>query len=335
MKLRVGLVGLGDQWENRHRPALRALADRFEVRAVCGEVGLLASQAAAEFQATPVDGFRALADRKDVDAVLMLAPQWFGPLPILAACDYGKAVYCVNAVDIPSEKAEVIRTRIQQAGIAFMLEFPRRHAPATLRLKELIATKLGAPRILFCHQRLSRISLQANGGSRQRDFVLKNLVEMVDLCTYIIGRDPTSTVGMVHAPPREDGPNDYEMMSLDYSKGGAVGSGPSAQLSCGRYITDQWPEAVTFRPPAALQVCCENGIAFLDLPASLVWFDEAGRHMESLHSERPVGEQLLSQFYREVTSLVRDISSLEDSYRALRIVLSARKSTTEGRRIEL
>ena len=34
-----------------------------------------------------------------------------------------------------------------------MAEFPRRHAPATLRLKELIATRLGQPRLLFCHQR--------------------------------------------------------------------------------------------------------------------------------------------------------------------------------------
>ena len=155
MKLRVGLVGLGDQWDIRHRPALRALADRFDVRAVCGEIGLLASQAAREFGAVSVDGFRALAARDDVDAVLMLAPQWFGPLPILAACDYGKAVYCASALDVQTDQARAIRARIEEAGIAFMLEVPRRHAPATLRLKELIATQLGAPRMLFCHERVA------------------------------------------------------------------------------------------------------------------------------------------------------------------------------------
>jgi len=46
----------------------------------------------------------------------------------------------------------------------------------------------------------------------------------------------------------------------------------------------------------------------VDLPATLVWFDEAGRHQESLDSERPVGEQLLTHFYRAVTSLVRRTS---------------------------
>ena len=58
MKLRVGLVGLGDVWESRHRPALRAMSDRFEVRAVCAEVALRAEMAAREFGAVSVDGFR-------------------------------------------------------------------------------------------------------------------------------------------------------------------------------------------------------------------------------------------------------------------------------------
>ena len=38
-------------------------------------------------------------------------------------------------------------------------------------------------------------------------------------------------------------------------------------------------EAISFRPPAELQVVCERGVAFLDLPSTLIWFDCAGRHM--------------------------------------------------------
>src|SRR5258705_997577 len=100
MKLRVGIVGLGQAWETRHRPALRALSDRFEVRAVCCEVAHLAEKVAHEFSAQEVDGFRALASREDVDVVLILAPEWYGPLPVFAACDNGKSVYCGAALDI-------------------------------------------------------------------------------------------------------------------------------------------------------------------------------------------------------------------------------------------
>jgi hypothetical protein len=91
MKLRVGIVGLGDQWEGRHLPALRMLADRFEVRGVCEQVSHRAERAAKELATAAVDGFRSLAARDDIDAILYLADQWFGATPILAACDHGGA----------------------------------------------------------------------------------------------------------------------------------------------------------------------------------------------------------------------------------------------------
>ena len=52
-------------------------------------------------------------------------------------------------------------------------------------------------------------------------------------------------------------------------------------------------------------------------------------------SERPIGERLLMQFYRAVTSLVRKTNDLEDAYRALSVVLAARESFDAGRRVEL
>lgn len=337
MRLRVGLVGLGRAWENRHRPALRALADRFEVRAVCEQVALRAHHVAHEFHAVQVDGFRALVERPDVDAILMLSPQWYGPLPILAACDAGKAIYCAAAMDIEPDQARRIRDRVEQSGIAFMAEFPRRQSPATLRLKELIATQLGPVQLMFCHQRL--LVHESNNGhplaQGMSSPMIRGLMELVDWCRYVAGCEPTSVVGVVHKKEGSLKHADYGMMSLDFSPKGEVGVGAVAQISCGRYMPAEWKEAITYRPPAGLQVCCENGIAFVDLPATLTWFDSAGRHQESLEFERPVGEQLLCQFHRAVTSLVRRRDDLEDAYRALQTVLAARTSCLEGRRVEI
>ena len=125
------------------------------------------------------------------------------------------------------------------------------------------------------------------------------------------------------------------MMSLDFSPGGQPGVGPTAQISVGRYIPAGWEEAITYRPLAALQVSCAKGIAFVDLPTTLVWFDEVGRHQESFDSERPVGEQLLTHFHRSVTSLIRRTCDLEDAYLALRVVQAARQSHEEGRRTDV
>jgi len=336
MRLRVGLVGLGDAWQQRHAPALRALADRFEVRAVCEQVGHRAEQAAAEFSAAAVDGYRALATREDVDAVLILSPQWYGALPILAACEAGKAVYCAAGLDLTADDARLIRERVEQTGVAFVAEFPRRHAPATVRLKELIATRLGAPRLLFCHQRSATEGRHDHPpGPAPQPTSIRSLIELVDWCRYVVGREATWVTGLMHSSGCPSGEEDYQMMSLDFTESGRPGTGPVAQISCGRYIPSGWQEAITYRPLAALQVSCQNGIAFVDLPATLVWFDEAGRHQESLESERPVGEQLLAQFHLAVTGGGRKTCDLDDAYRALCIVQQARRSHLKGRRIRL
>jgi predicted dehydrogenase len=338
MKLRVGLVGLGDTWHTRHAPALRAMADRFEVRAICDQVGHRAEQAAEEFHAAAIDGYRVLTMREDIDAVMVLSPQWYGALPILAACDAGKAIYCAAGLDLNAAEAQTIKQRVEEAGVAFVAEFPRRQAPATIRLKELIATRLGMPHLLFCHQR-SVVDPTVNtlSGRNQPHTAVRYLLEQVDWCRYVVGADATCVTGIIHhwgggADPDAE---DYQMMTLDFSPSDTPGTGPIAQISCGRYVPSGWQEAITYRPLAALQVSCERGIAFVDLPTTLVWFDEAGRHQESLDAERPIGEQLLTHFHHSITSLVRKTCDLEDTYKAITIVQACRRSHGEGRRIEL
>ncbi len=128
---------------------------------------------------------------------------------------------------------------------------------------------------------------------------------------------------------------DYQMMSVDFSTDEEPGTGAVAQISCGRYFPAAWQEAISYRPLAALQVSCAHGVAFVDLPSTLIWFDEAGRHQESLDSERPIGEQLLTQFFRSVTSLVRKTSDLDDACCALWVVEQAQRSYREGRRVDV
>jgi predicted dehydrogenase len=316
MRLRVGLIGLGRNWETRHRLALRALSDRFEVKAVCEQVAHRAETAAREFGAEAVDGFRALCLRADIDAILMLGAQWYGPLPIYAACEAGKDVYWAGALELNAEEIKQVRQCVEQAGVAFVAELP-----------------LGAPRLLFCHNRFPAQPASTNhAGATAHCDATRDLVELVDWCRYVVGTDPQSVLGLHHAAPAGPVP-DYEMMSLDFSPDRKLGAGAVAQISASRYLAVTWPEAITFRPPAALQVACEKGVAFIDLPSTLIWFDSAGRHMESLETERPVDEQLLVRFHRAVTSLVQNVASLNDAFLALSVVQAARQSHATGERM--
>jgi len=337
MKVKIGLVGLGENWETRHRPALLALSDRFDVRAVCCEVAQKANQVAKDFNALPMDGFRAMIERPDIEAVLSLGPDWVGHLPMLAACEAGKAVYSAEALEISPDQAAEVKERVDRSGVAFMAEFARRHAAATVRLKELIATRLGPPQLIFCHQRMNRAALAKNSpNGRHRNWRRTEIMELVDWVCYLCGRSPTSVASVVDPNSPDMETTEYQVVSLEFAAQAAKKLPPVlAQISLGSYIPAQWQDAIAFRRPASIQVRCANGIAFLDLPSSLTWFDDSGQHSESLDYERPLGEQLLTQFYRAIVSLIRVSSDLNDAYRAMKIMDACRASIVAGRKILL
>ncbi len=332
MKLRVGVVGVGPTWESRHLPALRALSDRLQVCAVCDPVQHRAEHAARQFDASVHDGFRVLTGRDDIDAILMLSDDFYGSTPIYAACDLGKAVYCAAMMDLTDAGATALRQRVHEAGIAFMAEFPCRLSPATLRLKELIATKLGAPQLLFCNRRRISPHDPNHNGLGTRD-----LVELVDWCRYVVATEPTSVLATAHhsMTNAEQGHagQDYFSVSLDFSTAGKTHSGPLAMIGCGDYVSESLRESLAYRRPADLKVVCEQGIAFVDLPHTVAWFDEAGQHLETLEHERPVGELLLLHFHRAVESLILKSSNLEDAHRAILIANQAKISCQRGERV--
>jgi len=317
-----------------------------------------ASAVAKEFDADAVGGFRAIVERDDIDAVLALAPEWYGPLPILAACDAGKAIYTSAALDVTPNEALELRQRIEGSGVAFMAELPRRHSPATVRLKELIATRLGRPQILFCHERLP-IEEQSSAQRRGDHCPLawRTMMELADWCCYLVNDTPESLISTIHSQSDTHQSPFYQMVSLSFPTQPPNDAGstknatsndaettdgrscpamqPLAQMSVGHYIPKQWSDALSFKRPASLQVCCEHGMAFIDLPSSLIWFDDAGQHTESLEYERPVGEQMLDRFYRAVTSFIRRTTDPRDAYRAMQIAVGAAESATTGNRVIL
>lgn len=289
-----------------------------------------------ELNARPMDGFRAVARCEDIDAMMLLSARWYGALPILAACDYGKGVYCGASVNLDAQQASSLRDRVREAGIAFMAEFPKRLAPATTRLQELMATRLGRPRLVFCNER--HATRNGHGGDAPAN--MRRLTEMVDWCSFVVNRPVKSVTGAAYedAPSVSDGDqscSDYSLLTVTFKPNPGDECGAMAQIACGSYVPQAWSDATSYRRPADMQVVCQRGIAFIDLPDRLVWFDEAGQHIESLDAERPVAEQLLMQFHRSVSSLVLQGSGLDDAYRAASVVIAGQRSFAEGRRIEL
>jgi predicted dehydrogenase len=335
MKLRIGVIGQGRDWQSRYLPALRSMRDRFQVVGIYNSVPMLAETAAREFEAQAFASFRTIMESPSLDAVLVLEEDWYRFCPLFAACDYGKAVFCGAELSLDSVSAQQLQTQIQSSGVAFMTEFPRRFAPATLRLKELIATRLGRPRLLFCHRRLACESKEMRGGRSLDARSQRELLELIDWCNYIVADSPSWIQAIRHTSIQMPQSSDYQILSLGFGDPENDPKAILAQISCGAYIPEVWHEAIAYRPPAAIQVCCEKGLAFIDLPSTLVWFDDAGRHQETLDTELSVGQQMFGQFHRSVTSLVRKTNDLDDKCRAMRILELAKQSTNTSARVAI
>lgn len=368
MQLRVGVIGLGNDWESRHRPALHTLQDRFKVEFIYDEVGFRARDAANQLGARRVQGFRQAIHSDQIDAVFFLGGQWTGMLPLQAACEAGKAIYLNTTFELGFAQQSEISRLVKASGVPFMVEFPRRVAPATTRLKELIATELGHPKLIFCHHRLALPKGQSGQGQPGYWAVRKVIAEIFDWCRYVVDGTPTSLFSVRYPHTRaaaeregrpqdtsthdplengapedalpeegspEDGALDYQMLSIDFQARNGTQRRVVAQISAGTYLKTEWPEAASFRPPAAMQVCCENGVAFIDLPNTLIWFSPAGRHMESLEGERPVGERLLAMFYREAQSQTQAETSLTEFQEITRVIQAADESIDQSSRVGL
>lgn len=292
------MIGLGRLWEARHKPALTNLADRFQVTAVYDQVLRRALIESRALGCQAAEGLHALVDRPDVDVIYLLGPQWFGLHPIEAICRAGKPIYC--ALPIAGDYAELLRLGpiVHQSGVPFMVEMARRFYPASLRLRELLATRIGRPRIILGQNRLFGYDRYAPPGPANQLVPLPLRIDpgsyLLDWCRFLFQADPTAIqIDEARAYPEPNRPGaDFETFVAHFPDGGI------ARIDSYRYQGTAWGEASRFLPQPGFQVFAERGVAWLELPDRIQWTDSQGTHEERLPLEPSVGEVLNDHFYR-------------------------------------
>jgi predicted dehydrogenase len=339
VQLRVGVIGLGRLWEARHKPALARLRDRFQVTAVYDQVLRRAELEATHLGCAAAEGLRALVTREDVDVIHLLTPQWFGLYPIWLACEAKKAVYCSLPLAGAAAELESLAETVESSGIAFMPEFARRFYPATLRLRELLATTLGPPRLILGHSRLYGFDRYGSPGPTTQTTPAPLMIDpgsyLLDWCCFLFQSEPVALLGSEGSivPGASDpatsasGERDFESFTAEFPGGGM------AQISFGRYHRASWGDATRFLPPPGFQVYAERGAAWIELPDRLQWSDETGTHEEHLPLEPTVGDVLNDQFHRLVRGDQSLAPSIRDALAVARRVADIRRSQIEGRKI--
>ena len=335
VRLRVGVIGLGRLWEARHKPALARMSDRFQVTAVYDQVLRRAEIEAGQIGCAAVEGLTALVERPDVDVVHLLSPQWFGLHAIGMACDAGKPVYCALPLADAAGELEAAAVRVEASGVPFMPEFARRFYPATLRLRELLATTLGRPRLIVGHSRLLGFDRYGSPGPTTQLTPAPLMIDpgsyLLDWCCFLFQGEPLALqgrAGVVLAPEASATADpDFESFTAEFAGGGM------AQLSFGRYYQNPWGEASQFLPPPGFQVYAERGAAWVELPDRVQWSDAEGNHEERLALEPTIGHVLNDQFHRLVRGDQSLAPTIRDAVAVARRVGEIRVSQVEGRRV--
>lgn len=319
----VGVIGLSPAWETRYRPALKSLRGRIAVRAVYDPVPVRAEQAAPDLGAQVVTGMRAVAARADLKALLVFDTGWAGADALQLLCPAGRPMFVGGALAADEEALDRLGEAAASCGAMIMPELGERYTPATSRLRELIATKLGRP---------IRVEIEANaptvppggqplGGRPWDEFVSR----LVDWCCYVIPTPPTDVAAnSVH----EAGPGSIR---VTFARPRAGGAAPTAEI---RLRTDSDRSAAEASAPV-YRVRCERGEAELVDTSRIAWSCGGDRREESLAAERTDVQVMLDHFCRRVVGGLIPVADLGDVRRSRYLARAAVESHRTGAPVHL
>ena len=135
-RVKVGVIGLGEVAQVIHLPILAALADRFEIAAVCDISPTLVQAIADRYGvAQRYDDPIALTQQADLDAVFVLNSDEYHADCVIAAAYNHKHVLVEKPMCLNLNEAQAIIQARDAGDVRVMVGYMRRFAPAFVQAK--------------------------------------------------------------------------------------------------------------------------------------------------------------------------------------------------------
>ena len=126
------------------------------------------------------------------------------------ACSLGKPIYCALPISGEAEDLARVDAAVRSSGVPFMPEFARRFYPTSIRLRELLATKLGPPRLVVGQGRLFGFDRYGQPGPSTQIAPASLLVDpgsyLLDWCRFVFQAEPTAVQGWIRRRSCPKGP---------------------------------------------------------------------------------------------------------------------------------
>ncbi|QDT64527.1 hypothetical protein V22_17620 [Calycomorphotria hydatis] len=300
---RVGVAGLGPQWERKIFPSLGMQRRRVEVTAVFDRVEQRTKREANLREAFQSRGVQELAEHPDLRAVLVLEKEEVAGLMAELICPTTLPIFLANPPLNNSPLLSRLHARARQCRTMLIPALPLRFAPTTSRLKELIATDLGP---------VSRIELDGTEGASSI-----HLAEIVDWCSYLAKADPVEINQVQLNESGNQTSIEARMSNQDQSRSAllklVLPASFADEHACHppllEQTTEDWWQPIT--------VHCENGSATLETKRRLAWTLKGRTYRESLTSDASEAQVMLDHFFRRASGGLIPTADLRDVERAV------------------
>lgn len=287
----LGIVGGGSIWETRFRAAISA-STRCQVVAAYSPLPCEARSIAEETASQVYFSLRRMLARSGVKALLVLESGWGRDWAISLATSQQIPVLVASPIDDDLPRVANALATQEAEGAMVVPGTLLRTTPAALRLRELVATKLGP--ILEM-----KIELPA------REMQGAQVISLIDWCRWLLG-------GQVNQVER--------LLEEDRSR---------LVITCGRRTpnsmmvrTEICCHATSEQPVTTVR--CRQGEAELTGESCIRWRTELETVDESLEADRPAEQVLLDLFLRRVVGGVVPVPSWADLQAACQLWMGAR-----------
>jgi hypothetical protein len=305
----LGLIGLGSCWEQVYRDSILRLHNRLTIRLVYDPVLARAKSVASEFDAGVAGSLRQMLTRPSLQGLLVLDPGWCGARTVRLIAECAKPSFlarpvlqhasAMTSLDRGGDSSQPLsQEQLSKHDHLLMPELKLRFTPASCRLRELIATKLG---------RVQQIEIDCNlSGS------VEETAALVDWCTEIMGQFPTLS------PQNTDEPTTVRQSVLDFP------SSPTSHASTTQKRTAKLRQPLNEGDSVRIDIECERGQATLMNRTQIAWRTTTDSAEESLVDERTELEILIDQFCRRALGGLNPIGRLSEFVRATELARSIR-----------
>jgi hypothetical protein len=311
--LSLAIIGLPPQeWSGRYAPALLRLEGRVHVAQIFDPLPIRSQTTAGELSARAAGGIRAALGAKHVSAALLLCAGWQSDWMIAAAAAADRPCF-VGQQMLRSLSSWLPLASVDQGGSAEAGMVPEcllRYQPALLRLRELMATRLGPAR---------QVRFWLDRAHRQVDADLQLREVLNWFCTsFEVG---AAGVHLDHVGD-VDG-----RITATLSAGGRAGRRLELQIA----LAGETPTPPVETPAPApdetrgesdapfCQVCCVDGSVELIGGRHLVWEAGGPPISEQLAEDRSATAVALDLFARRAVGGLIPVPALADLTRAQRL----------------